>query len=193
MAKARRITRVTTRSGDFGMTSRGRTGRVPKNHPAICALGDLDELNSAIGWARATGLPDAFDHCLATIQNDLFIVGADVLAPLDQDAPRVTPEMVTRLEEWIQEKNAQLPALTEFVLPGGTEPGARLHLVRAICRRAERTIAHLLAREKHSQFVLPYMNRLSDLLFVMARFANQVGKAKETEAHFSRRHGRATI
>lgn len=161
--------------------------RVPKDHPAITALGDIDELNSALGFARAAPLPRSLDVRLADIQNDLFIVGSDIIASQDHEIPRVTPEMVEKLEIWIAEWNRRLPELREFVLPGGNEAGARLHLARAICRRAERSVAALLKTEHHSEFLLPFLNRLSDALFVMARYANKLAKQREHSARFSRR------
>jgi cob(I)alamin adenosyltransferase len=191
MAVFQRISRVTTKSGDRGMTARGAGERVRKDHPAICVLGELDELNCAIGLARAVDLPERVDARLAEIQNDLFIVGADVLTSADRSAPRVTPEMVAKLEKWIEGWNRGLPPLKEFVLPGGTEGGARLHLARAMCRRSERALAGLLAVETRSPCVLPYLNRLSDALFVMARYTNLKGKSKEESARFSDREERA--
>jgi cob(I)alamin adenosyltransferase len=193
MAKFQRITRVTTKTGDRGTTVRIGGACVPKDHPAIQVLGDLDELNSALGVARAAGLPKTLDARVTEIQIDLFVVGSDVLAPPDIEAPRVNQEMVARLEKWTDEYRRTLPPLQEFVLPGGTEAGARLHLARAICRRAERSLAAFLKTEAHSDWLMPYVNRLSDTLFVMARHVNRVSGGAEESARFSEREKRAKM
>jgi cob(I)alamin adenosyltransferase len=165
-----RLTRIYTRGGDRGETSLGDGSRVPKTDPRIVATGDVDELNSAIGLAiAADGAPR---ELLARIQNELFDLGADVSVPPRAEARerlRVTQEQVDRLEAECDEANADLQPLRSFVLPGGTEAAARLFLARAICRRAERSALRL---ENLDPLVPTYLNRLSDLLFILARAAN---------------------
>jgi cob(I)alamin adenosyltransferase len=156
-----RLTRIYTRGGDEGKTSLGDGSRVSKLDPRVTAIGDVDELNSHLG------LVDGLDR----IQNELFDLGADLSVPFDPagERLRVTAEAVTRLEREIDEANASLPELKSFVLPGGSERAARLFLARAVCRRAERTV---LAVADANPLVAVYLNRLSDLLFVLARAAN---------------------
>jgi cob(I)alamin adenosyltransferase len=161
-----RLTRIYTRGGDEGETSLGDGSRVPKTHPLVVAMGDVDELNSLVGWA---------DAGLERIQNELFDLGADLSVPYaDGDGKlRVTQEAVDLLEEEIDTANAGLEPLKSFVLPGGTEQAARLFLARAVCRRAERAV---LAAADANPLVAVYLNRLSDLLFVLARAANAGGE-----------------
>ncbi len=156
-----RLTRIYTRGGDKGETSLGDGSRVSKLDPRVAALGDVDELNSLVGWAGG----------LDGVQNELFDLGADLSVPLagNEDRLRITDEAVGRLEHEIDEANATLPDLKSFVLPGGSERAARLFLARAVCRRAERVV---LAVPDTSPLAAVYLNRLSDLLFVLARAAN---------------------
>ena len=178
--------RIYTRGGDAGETSLGDGARVPKHGPRITAIGDIDEANSAIGLARAEIEATAEEDddelvaILAEAQNDLFDVGADLARPSADAADgrlRVSSGQVARLEAEIDALNDDLAPLTSFVLPGGSEAAARLHLARAITRRAERAVAALAAAEPVNPQVLAYLNRLSDLLFVMARTANDGGAA----------------
>jgi cob(I)alamin adenosyltransferase len=168
------LTRIYTKLGDSGETHLGDMSRVPKTHPRIEAYGTVDELNAHIGLALANGdLPDDYGDWLARIQNDLFDVGADIAAPEDpeRDRLRVLPEQTKWLEERCDEINATLPALKSFVLPGGTKAAAQLHVCRTVCRRAERlTVA---AGEELNPEVVRYLNRLSDLLFILSRGANR--------------------
>ena len=155
-----RLTRIYTRGGDKGETSLGDGSRVSKLDPRVAAMGDVDELNSLLGLAGG----------LDRIQNELFDLGADLSVPFEvQDRLRVTEEQVGRLEQEIDEANAPLPDLKSFVLPGGSERAARLFLARAVCRRAERTVRGV---EDTNPLAAVYLNRLSDLLFVLARAAN---------------------
>jgi cob(I)alamin adenosyltransferase len=173
------LTRIYTRTGDGGETHLGDMSRVPKTHPRIEAYGDVDELNSHLGVVLASGGVDE-EHAawLQAIQNDLFDVGADLAVP--PDAPdtkagerlRVTPEQTTWLEERCDEANASLAPLRSFLLPGGTLAAAQLHVARTICRRAERRVLDV---EDHSPETRRYLNRLSDLLFILARAANTGG------------------
>ncbi|MSO71310.1 MAG: cob(I)yrinic acid a,c-diamide adenosyltransferase [Alphaproteobacteria bacterium] len=176
-----RLDRITTRGGDGGETSLGSGRRVPKHHPRIEALGDIDEANSAIGLVRLHTVadPDA-DAMLARIQNDLFDLGADLCLPEAEQrrasALRLSANQTLRLEAESAAMNASLPPLKSFVLPGGTPAAAALHLARAILRRAERRLTALCAAEPLGAPVLPYINRLSDHLFILARRLNDGGK-----------------
>ena len=176
-----RIDRVITRGGDNGQTSLGDGSRVPKDAVRVDAYGDVDEANAAIGLIRLHAPPEA-DAMLARIQNDLFDVGADLCVPPPPEDDekhrsrlRVSPEQVAWLEGCIDEINASLPPLTSFVVPGGTPLSAHLHVARTICRRAERDAVALAATEPMTPEVITYLNRLSDLLFVLGRAANGDG------------------
>ena len=162
-----RLTRIYTRTGDAGETSLGDGSRISKTHPLAEAIGDVDELNSALGWALAAGT----EARLERVQNELFDVGADLSVPFAEDDGRlrVTQEAIDRLEAECDEANARLEPLKSFVLPGGSELAARLFLARAICRRAER---RAIAAGEVNRLVPVYLNRLSDLLFILARAAN---------------------
>jgi cob(I)alamin adenosyltransferase len=154
-----RLTRIYTRGGDAGETSLGDGSRVPKTDARVVAMGDVDELNSVLGWA---------DSGLDRIQNELFDLGADLAVPAGEGL-RIEQSYIDRLEAEIDEANAALEPLKSFVLPGGTESASRLFLARAVCRRAERSV---LAVEGANPLAAVYLNRLSDLLFVLARAAN---------------------
>jgi cob(I)alamin adenosyltransferase len=162
-----RLTRIYTRTGDAGETSLGDGSRIAKTDARVEAIGDVDELNSALGWALAAGA----DETLERVQNELFDLGADLSVPFaDGDGRlRIGQDSIDRLEAECDEANARLEPLKSFVLPGGTEYAARLYLVRAICRRAERRV---LAVAGVNPLVPVYLNRLSDLLFILARAAN---------------------
>jgi cob(I)alamin adenosyltransferase len=172
-----RLTRIYTRRGDGGDTHLGDLSRVRKTHARVCAYGEVDETNSAIGVARATGLPAEFDGWLALVQNDLFDLGADLSMPAlpDPDGPPrvvVTAAQVARLERWCDIANERLEPLTSFVLPAGSPGAAALHLARTICRRAERAVIALTDLEPVGPEAVRYLNRLSDLLFILARACN---------------------
>jgi cob(I)alamin adenosyltransferase len=169
------LTRIYTRLGDGGETHLGDMSRVPKTHPRIAAYGTIDELNAQIGLALTVeGFPAEYAEWLARIQNDLFDVGADIAAPEEAEAKRerlrVLPEQTTWLEERCDEVNATLAPLRSFVLPGGTAAAAQLHVCRTVCRRAER--AAIASGDEISAEVVRYLNRLSDLLFILSRGAN---------------------
>ena len=172
------LSRIYTKTGDSGETGLGDGSRISKASARIAAIGAVDETNAAIGIARLDVESD-FDAMLARIQNDLFDLGADLCAPEDgrkaEGRLRIVEAQVERLEREIDAMNADLEPLKSFVLPGGTALAAHLHLARAIARRAERAIAALAAEEKVNTAALHYANRLSDHLFVMARFANKDG------------------
>jgi cob(I)alamin adenosyltransferase len=169
-----RLTKIYTRGGDKGQTSLGDGSRVPKTDLRIAAYGTVDELNSFLGLALASpGLPDEFRPWLEQVQNDLFDVGADLSVPLadKRERLRVRQEQVDRLEELCDLVNERLEPLKSFVLPGGGEAAARLHVARSVCRRAEREAVALSSAEDASPEALAYLNRLSDLLFILARAA----------------------
>jgi cob(I)alamin adenosyltransferase len=166
------LTRIYTKLGDGGETHLGDMSRVPKTHPRIEAYGAVDELNAQIGLALTVEeLPDGYGGWLRRIQNDLFDVGADLAVPPggERERLRVAPEQVAWLEEACDEVNAELPALKSFVLPGGTRAAAHLHVCRTVCRRAERRAIQV---EDGNPEVVRYLNRLSDLLFILSRGAN---------------------
>jgi cob(I)alamin adenosyltransferase len=177
-----RLTRIYTRLGDGGDTHLGDMTRARKTSPRVVAYGDVDELNSALGVARAEGLPEPVDGWLRLVQNDLFDLGADLCVPPGHAEAggsrlRVAAAQVERLEGWCDEVNEALEPLTSFVLPAGTRAAAALHLARAVCRRAERSAVALADAEPVTPEALAYLNRLSDLLFILARAANRDGGA----------------
>ncbi|UGS35679.1 cob(I)yrinic acid a,c-diamide adenosyltransferase [Capillimicrobium parvum] len=172
------LTRIYTKLGDGGETHLGDMSRVPKTHPRIEAYGVVDELNAQLGLALAAGeLPADQAQWLGHIQNDLFDVGADLSVPESGDGGRerlrVVPEQVAWLEERCDEVNATLAPLKSFVLPGGSRAAAHLHVCRTVCRRAERRA--LLVQDANPE-VVRYLNRLSDLLFILSRAANAGGE-----------------
>jgi cob(I)alamin adenosyltransferase len=167
------LTRIYTRLGDGGETHLGDMSRVPKTHPRIEAYGTVDELNAQIGLTLTLErLPDDYGDWLRHIQNDLFDVGADISAPEDPERERlrVAPEQTAWLEQRCDEVNATLKPLKSFVLPGGTPAAAHLHICRTVCRRAERLA--IACGEDVGSEVVRYLNRLSDLLFILSRGAN---------------------
>jgi cob(I)alamin adenosyltransferase len=177
--------KIYTKTGDTGDTSLFDGTRVSKTDPRVAAYGDVDELQAAIGVARALGLDPDLDEMGVTMQRDLFAVGARLADPSHKIAARVekatlTDEHVTRLEGWIDRLDAELPPLRHFVLSGGGPAGAELHLARAVCRRAERAVLAIGAGAVEA-VVLTYINRVSDLLFMMARAANYRRGVSETE------------
>ncbi len=166
------LTRIYTKLGDKGETHLGDMSRVPKTHPRIEAYGDVDELNSLIGLTLTVdGLPEQYADWLRRVQNDLFDVGADLSVPPggERERLRVAAEQVEWLETACDEVNSTLTPLKSFVLPGGTPAAAHLHVCRTVCRRAER---RALQVEDGNPEVVRYLNRLSDLLFILARGAN---------------------
>lgn len=175
------LDRIYTKGGDQGKTSLGDGTRVAKTHPRIVAYGIVDELNSQLGVAIANQPPGALCGWLQTIQNDLFDVGADLCVPDSEEPPeyeplRVTDDQTQQLELWIDQANAPLEPLTSFVLPAGTPAAAALHVSRTVCRRAEVAVWTLAESESINPEVPRYLNRLSDLLFVLARVCNHQAK-----------------
>jgi cob(I)alamin adenosyltransferase len=178
-----RLTKIYTRTGDEGLTGLGGGQRVPKDSQRVETYGTVDELNSVIGVALATGLCERLTTELPAIQNELFDLGSDLATPAESQARHPVPTVETRhiekLERLIDEFNAVVGPLENFLLPGGSPGAAQLHAARTICRRAEREAVRLGRDEAIGEFVLPYLNRLSDALFVMARYENHVAGVAE--------------
>jgi cob(I)alamin adenosyltransferase len=167
-----RLSKITTRTGDSGQTGLGDGSRVGKDSPRVATLGDIDELNSAIGVLLAEPVPETMRTVLEGVQHDLFDLGGDVSIP---GRATVSEGQVRRLESSLEELNASLPPLKEFILPGGTRAAGLAHLARTVCRRAERSLVALGSSEKVSDEARVYLNRLSDLLFVLGRALNREG------------------
>jgi cob(I)alamin adenosyltransferase len=171
-----RLDRIYTKTGDEGMTGLGGGQRVPKDSLRVETYGTVDELNSQIGVALATGLCERLASELPAIQNQLFDLGSDLATPATSQArhpvPTVQARHIQALEELIDELNGIVGPLTNFLLPGGSPGAAQLHVARTVCRRAERNATALARDETIGATVLPYLNRLSDALFVMARYEN---------------------
>jgi len=176
--------KIYTKTGDRGETSLIGAARVPKDHPRVASYGDVDELNAVLGLTKAHSRDTDLSTLLQEIQRDLFALGAQLADPSARIGAKrakavITARHVRRLERAIDVRERHLPALRAFVLPGGSRLGALLHLARTVCRRAERSIVALDRQRKLDPRILAYVNRLSDLLFVLARFENQ--KAAEPE------------
>lgn len=181
-----RITKVYTRTGDDGKTSLVGGKRVSKSSARVTSYGDVDELNAIIGLARLEIKDDSIKHIIKEIQNDLFILGADLASPPEVNVPRVKSEMIESLEMHIDNYLKELEPLREFILPGGNPAGAVLHLSRTVCRRAERSVVKLMEEEKLDVLPLTYLNRLSDLLFVLARVVNRMDSIDEIFVDFKK-------
>jgi cob(I)alamin adenosyltransferase len=165
-----RLSKIITRTGDAGTTGLGDGSRVAKDSARIDAIGAVDELNSTVGVLLAEALPAAVAECLIEVQHDLFDLGGELSIP-GSDA--VTDTQVMRLEQAVARFNADLPPLKEFILPGGTRAASQAHVARTVCRRAERSLVHLSATAPVRDPARRYVNRLSDLLFVLARVLNR--------------------
>jgi cob(I)alamin adenosyltransferase len=178
-----RLDRIYTRAGDTGQTSLGDGERVSKDSPRIWAYGTVDELGATLGMALVSGLDADAAELVRRIQNDLFDVGADLSVPLDTERGhgksrlRIDERHVTALEQACDAYGERLEPLTSFVLSGGTPQAAALHLARTVCRRAERHTVHLAQSEPVNPHAVSYLNRLSDLLFILARVHNDGGRA----------------
>ncbi|MFO0918836.1 MAG: cob(I)yrinic acid a,c-diamide adenosyltransferase [Planctomycetaceae bacterium] len=173
--------RIYTRTGDAGETSLGDGKRVSKTDARISAFGGVDELNSVLGLVRTAWTDEPYPARIAIIQNDLFDIGADLCVPETDPPPatpplRVTAKQVERLEGWIDAETERLHPLTSFILPGGSPAAAHLHWARTVCRRVEIGVVKLANGEPINSLVVIYLNRLSDLLFVWARVANDLGR-----------------
>ena len=176
--------RIYTRTGDRGETSLFGGKRVPKDDLRIETYGTVDELNSVLGIIRAMKMRKSLDRILKKIQNDLFVVGADLASPARKNrpgktVPRIMKQDVTALEALIDGIEPGLRPLREFILPGGSPAAAHLHLARALCRRVERSAVQLSRVESINPFIVAYLNRLSDLLFILARWTNHRSRKKE--------------
>lgn len=171
-----RLTKIYTKTGDDGTTALGTKQRVPKDHPRVRAYGAVDELNSFIGMALAQGLCAKLSQALPPIQNQLFHLGSDLSFPPDEaeefKVPRIQQRHVDALETLIDEMNAELGPLQNFILPGGRLGAATLQVARTVCRRAERRLVTLARQDEVRSESVTYLNRLSDALFVMARYEN---------------------
>jgi cob(I)alamin adenosyltransferase len=170
-----KLNRIYTRTGDDGTTGLADGSRAPKDDLRIAAYGTVDELNAVVGMARQELAGEEPDPLLARIQNELFDLGADLATPGAEGGLRITPDQVRALEAAIDGANERLQPLESFVLPGGSALSARLHLARTVCRRAERALVSLARRDPINLHGLHYLNRLSDLFFVLARVANDDG------------------
>ncbi|HEU5169032.1 MAG TPA: cob(I)yrinic acid a,c-diamide adenosyltransferase [Gemmatimonadales bacterium] len=180
------MTKIYTRTGDQGDTGLFGGGRVPKDHPRVAAYGDVDELNSALGVVRATAPRQPFDPLLESIQRDLFAIGGHLATPDPGkvaealEKAELSADRVAELENAIDAAESELPPLRSFVLPAGTSTAASLHLARTVCRRAERSVVRLSHEVEVPELFLVYLNRLSDLLFTLARLANHRAGISDT-------------
>jgi cob(I)alamin adenosyltransferase len=165
-----RLTQIATRTGDDGTTGLGDGSRTAKDSPRVAAMGDVDELNSTLGLLLTESLPEDVREALVSIQHDLFDLGGELCIPGFEN---MAEAQVARLDEWLARYNATLPRLQEFILPGGSRAAAIAHQARTICRRAERTVVSLGQQETVRPLCRHYLNRLSDLLFVLARVLNR--------------------
>jgi cob(I)alamin adenosyltransferase len=172
MRMGHRLTKIYTRTGDTGETGLGDGSRVPKDSQRVHALGEVDELNSVIGLLLAEELPAGVRAALGNIQHDLFDLGGEVCIP---GHASMSESQVTRLEVLLDDYNRDLPPLKEFILPGGTRAASLAHLARTVCRRAERALVSLSRAEPVGTAARKYLNRLSDLLFVLGRVLNRAG------------------
>ncbi len=177
--------KIYTKTGDKGQTSLFGGKRISKDSSRIKAYGNIDELNAVLGICLSSKSNSEIKKILKKIQHQLFIAGADLATPNQLNAPnqqktvRLQPEATIKIEKLIDRLQTKLPVLTNFILPGGSSLAAFLHLARTVCRRAEREITALQKEEKINRELLPFLNRLSDLLFVLARYANKSAKIKE--------------
>ena len=178
---ANRLTQIATRTGDTGTTGLGDGQRVDKDHLRICAMGDVDELNSEIGVLITEGLPESvaeeLKEIFSQVQHDLFDLGGELCIP---NYTLLKDEQFLRLDTWLDKYNVTLPRLAEFILPGGTRAAAQAHVCRTVCRRAERSIVKLGRHEAIHDTPRQYVNRLSDLLFVLARVLNKEAGGSDT-------------
>ncbi len=177
--------KIYTKTGDDGTTGLFGGGRVPKDSARIEAYGTVDELNSVIGIAHAAISDDAMSDLLKKIQENLFVLGADLATPLESRTnytiPRIGTDDVRYIEVTIDKNEAHLPPLKRFILPGGSPAAAHLHHARTVCRRAERLLVHLAREQEIGSSDIIFLNRLSDLLFVLARRANQIAGVEDVE------------
>lgn len=175
---------IYTKTGDTGETGLFGGGRVGKDDPRVDAYGEVDELNATLGLARASGLHAELDALASRLQNQLFTVGAILATPTASKAasaiPKLDPAWISDMEKAIDQADKELPPLSNFILPHGSQPAAALHVARTVCRRAERRVVPLVRAGKAEPMLITYMNRLSDLLFTMARLQNHRSGVKDT-------------
>jgi cob(I)alamin adenosyltransferase len=178
--------KIYTKTGDAGDTGLFGGGRVPKNHPRVEAYGDVDELNATLGVARAAGHDEEIDTLLLRVQQDLFAIGALLATPdrakmrMHLEKAKIDQERIAELERAIDAADTQLEPLRAFILPGGSPKAAALHVARTVCRRAERRIVEIASEMEIPTLVVVYLNRLSDVLFTLARLANKRSSTDET-------------
>ena len=182
------MARIYTRTGDEGKTGLVGGARISKDSSRVVAYGNVDEFNSVLGLVRAVSQNREINSLLEELQRDLFTVGADLASPSEDSrtVPRITKDMVASMEKTIDKFQEELPSLKVFILPSGGQAGALLHFARSVARRAERNIVALARTDKINENLIPYMNRLSDLLFVIARVMNYREGQSETEWHPSK-------
>jgi cob(I)alamin adenosyltransferase len=181
---AHRLSKIITRTGDAGETGLGDGSRVPKDHPRVAALGDVDELNSALGLMLAEELPAAIRAAFGEVQQDLLNLGGELSIP---GHSLLAPERVQALESALEAWNKDLAPLKEFILPGGSRAAAAAHLARTVCRRAERSVVALARKEAVSEPARRYLNRLSDLLFVTGRALNRAAGVDDVQWRHQRK------
>ncbi len=181
---ANRLTRIATRTGDDGTTGLGDGARVAKDHLRVVAMGEVDELNSQLGVLLAEAIPDEVRQDLTLIQHDLFDLGGELCLP---GQTLLDARQVARLDERLEHYNDSLPRLAEFILPGGSRAAALAHIGRTVCRRAERKLTELGRAEPISEVARQYLNRLSDLLFVLARVLNRAAGVPDVLWRHTRR------
>ena len=186
MAKKMRISKVYTKFGDKGETMLVGGEVVSKNSDRVSAYGEVDELNSALGVALSANMTEDVKKIINVIQNDLFILGADLASTKETKVPRIKKTKISRIEKTIDKYNAEVGPLKEFILPSGSLVGSNLHLARTICRRVERRVVALNEIEWVNPSVLIYINRLSDLLFVLARHQNKISHEGEVFVDFKK-------
>jgi cob(I)alamin adenosyltransferase len=181
---SKRLTRIVTRTGDTGETGLAGGARLPKDHARIEVIGAVDELNSVLGLLLAETLPDDLRQPILDIQHDLFDLGGEISMP---GTNLLRQERIAELEGWVERRNADLPPLKEFILPGGSRAAALAHMARTVCRRAERRLVSLARAETVTSTALVYLNRLSDLLFVLARVLNRAADISDVFWRHERR------
>ncbi len=178
-----RLSKIATRTGDDGTTGLADGSRINKDHPRIMAMGDVDELNSSIGLILTHELPEDIRAVLTDIQHRMFDLGGELSMP---DQGFITEQAIAQLDDKLQKLNDDLPPLKEFILPGGTPAAAHCHMARTICRRAERSVISFSRETKLNSHAVAYLNRLSDLLFVIARVLTRLHEIKEPQWHSDR-------
>lgn len=179
-----RLSKITTRTGDKGETGLGDGSRVPKDHPRVAALGDVDELNSALGLLLAEDVPAQLRAAFSQVQQDLLDLGGELSIP---GHSLLKTERVRTLDEHLDAWNKDLPPLKEFILPGGSRAAAAAHLARTVCRRAERSVVALARKDKVGEPARQYLNRLSDLLFVAGRVLNRAAGVGDVQWRHQRK------